>query len=531
MNPNGKIDRKVLPDPETFAYSRHEYAPPGNEKEKVLAKIWEDLLDIESVGINDNFFEIGGDSLLAIRVVSAVRKELGIEMPISNIFEFQTISALTGRLETQPIATTLLPIIQKLQRAERIPLSFSQERLWFIDRLEGSLQYHIPAVMRLKGDLNMNALEYALSSIINRHEVLRTVFLKHDGDAYQFVKDNANWALPLVDGIRYKNDPPALQQLIQKLINAPFDLSKDNMLRAHIIKLNDQEHILVVTLHHIASDGWSRSILVKEVAELYTAFEEGRKAALAELPIQYADFSIWQRNYLSNEVLAKKMEYWQNKLEGIEPLQMPLDFTRPPIQTTRGASAPFTFDKELSNALAQLSQEKGTTLFMTLLAALKVLLYRYTGQKDICIGTGTAGRQQQEVEGLIGFFINTLALRTEVNTDGGFTALLQDVKKTTVEAYENQEVPFERVVDAVVRKRDRSRNPLFQVMFVLQNTPEVPNLKLGKLQLERAGYEHTTAQFDLSFSITEHDNGLSGSLEYNADLFTKTNCLPANRTF
>ncbi len=520
LNANGKVDRKALPDPEITEEAGDEYVAPSSEQEKILVKIWEELLDLERVGVHDNFFEIGGDSLLAIRVVSAIRKKLGVEMPISNLFEFQTVSTLATKLRTQSNGA-LLPVIQKATRPQRIPLSFSQERLWFIDRLEGSLQYHIPAVMRLKGDLNMNALEHALSSIVNRHEVLRTVFLEHDGDAYQFVKDYANWALPLVDGVKYENDLSALQQLIQKLINATFDLSKDNMLRAHVIKLSDHEHILLVTLHHIASDGWSRSILVKEVAELYTAFEEGRETALADLPIQYADFSIWQRNYLTDEVLGKKMAYWQNKLEGIEPLQMPLDFARPPIQTSRGASAPFTFDKQLSNALAQLSREKGTTLFMTLLAALKVLLYRYSGQKDICIGTGTAGRQQQEVEDLIGFFINTLALRTELNTDGSFTTLLQDVRKTTVEAYENQEVPFEKVVDAVVRKRDRSRNPLFQVMFVLQNTPEVPSLKLGKLQLERAGYEHTTAQFDLSFSITENDRGLSGSLEYNVDLFTK----------
>jgi len=519
LNANGKIDRKALPEPGTTDISNKKFVAPETEAEKVLATIWERLLDLEQVGVHDNFFEIGGDSLLAIRVVAAIRKELKIEMPISNLFEFQTISELAGQLETQS-AATLLPAITVGERPLHIPLSFSQERLWFIDRLEGSLQYHIPAVMRLKGELNLAALQHALSTIVNRHEVLRTIFLEEDGEAYQLVKEKSNWELPLTDGASYNSKQGGLQPLIQQLINLPFDLSKDNMLRANLVVLNDQENVLVVTLHHIASDGWSRSVLVKEVAELYSAFEENREPVLAALPVQYADFAIWQRNFLQGATLDKKLDYWHKKLHGVEPLQMPVDFPRPAIQTTRGGSKGFAFDKATSAALQQLSQQQGSTLFMTLQAALNVLLVRYSGQKDFCTGTGIAGRQQQEIEGLIGFFVNTLALRTIINTEDRFTDLLQQVRKTTLEAYENQDVPFEKVVDTVVSKRDRSRNPIFQVMFVLQNTPEVPNLALGKLQLARERYQHTTAQFDLSFSITEYANGLDGSLEYNADLYT-----------
>nr|MBA2611842.1 amino acid adenylation domain-containing protein [Bacteroidota bacterium] len=520
LNPNGKVDRKALPDPELVDLTNKEFVAPRNHGETILANIWQELLGLDEIGIHDNFFELGGDSLLAIRVVSAIRKELEVEMPISNLFEYQTIATLAKQIETQSGAI-VLPPIQPVKRPAHIPLSFSQERLWFIDRLEGSLQYHIPAVMRLKGHLNIKALEHALSSIINRHEVLRTVFLEQDGDAYQLVKDIANWELPLIDGTSYNNDKQGRGNLIQQFIGSAFDLSKDNMLRAYLVVLNPMEHILVVTLHHIASDGWSRSILVKEVTELYTAFEENRAADLAPIPIQYADFAIWQRSYLQGGILDKKLGYWKEKLQGTEPLQMPLDFPRPAIQTIRGGSVSFTFDKDLSVALQNLSQQNGSTLFMVLLASLKVLLYRYTSHGDICVGTGSAGRQQKEVEGLIGFFVNTLALRDEIKADDNFIELLQKVRKTTLEAYENQEVPFEKIVDTLVKKRDRSRNPIFQVMFVLQNTPEIPTLKLGELEFAREGYEHATAQFDLSFSMIETTQGLNGSLEYNADLYKR----------
>ncbi|MEO7583968.1 MAG: amino acid adenylation domain-containing protein [Ferruginibacter sp.] len=519
LNANSKIDRKALPDPGMVDIAGNEFVAPETIEEKVLATIWARLLDLEQVGIHDNFFEIGGDSLLAIRVVAAIRKELEIEMPISNLFEFQTISTLAAQLENQP-ANEVLPPIHITARPLHVPLSFMQERLWFIDKLNGSLQYHIPAVMRLKGKLNKEALQHSISELINRHEVLRTIFLEQDGEGYQMVKDKMDWELPVSDGASYNDDPHGLQRSVQQMINMPFDLSKDNMLRANLVTLNEQENVLVVTLHHIASDGWSRSIMVKEVVELYTAFEENRAPHLAPLPIQYADFSIWQRNYLQGAVLDKKLNYWREKLQDVEPLQMPTDFTRPAIPSGRGGSKGFAFDKSLTDALLQLSQQQGTTLFMTLQAALNVLLYRYSNQQDICTGTGIAGRQQQEVEGLIGFFVNTLALRTSVNKEDCFVDLLQRVRSTTLEAYGNQDVPFEKVVDSIIKKRDQSRNPIFQVMFVLQNTPEIPNLTLGNLQMEREGYQHNTAQFDLSFSITEYANGLDGSLEYNADLYT-----------
>ncbi len=524
LTSNGKINKKALPDVEAGDLVSNEYLAPVTELEMQLAETWQKLLGIPRAGINDNFFELGGHSLLAIRLISVIRKELKVEISIKSLFQHSTIASLAVYLQAQNKGA-LLHSIEAMPRPEFIPLSFSQERLWFVDRLEGSLQYHIPAIMRLKGDMNRNILEHALSSIINRHEVLRTIFLEQDGDRFQFVKEKTDWKLPLIDGSMYENDPAGLQLLIKNLIVAPFDLSKDNTLRAHLVMLSEQEHVLVVTLHHIASDGWSVSILVNEVTEFYAAYEENREAIMAPLPIQYADFAIWQRNYLKDEILENKLQYWQEKLKGTEPLQMPIDFPRAAIQTLKGANAGFVLDKDLSAALLQLSQQQGSTLFMTLMAAWKILLYRYSGQTDLCVGTGIAGRQQQEVEGLIGNFVNTLAIRTELDTDESFIDLLQKERTNTLEAYEYQEVPFEKVVDAVVTKRDRSRTPIFQSILVLQNTPEVPGLEFGKLQLTREVYERTTAQVELYLGLTENTHGIVGSMEYNADLYKKETIL------
>jgi NRPS condensation-like uncharacterized protein len=401
----------------------------------------------------------------------------------------------------------------------RLPLSFSQERLLFIDRMEGTSQYHIPAVLRLKGKLNVNALEFALKNIVNRHEVLRTVIRDNDGLGFQFVKEKDSWKLEQIDGSVYKDNKAGLEKYINDTINSPFDLSEDHMMRGTLIKVNENEHILVITLHHIASDGWSISIIVKELVEYYKASEEKREAELTPLPIQYADFSMWQRNYLQGEVLEKKLGYWKDKLSDSEPLQLPLDFERPSVQSTKGAISSFSIDKDLSDSLNSLSKKNGVTFFMTLLSAFNVLLYRYSGQENFTIGSPIAGRQQEETEALIGFFINTLALRSEVTGTESFDELLQKIKTSTLGAYENQDVPFEKIVDSVVKQRDMSRSPVFQVTFALQNTPKVPELRLGDLILEGEDPKQNVSKFDLVFSISETENGLHGIVEYCTDLF------------
>jgi len=403
----------------------------------------------------------------------------------------------------------------------RLPLSFSQERLWFIDRLEGSIQYHLPAVLRLTGNVNKAALEYAFRTIVNRHEVLRTVIREDDGKPWQFIKNKDELQLSIIDGSRYQENSLELKQNISSIVNEPFDLSRDDMLRITLINLHPEEHILVVTMHHIASDGWSTSILVKEFAELYRSYIEDREPSLESLPVQYADYAFWQKNYLKGELLEKKLAYWKRKLNGIAPLQLPTDHIRPPVQSRHGAMIGFSIQKDLSDQLLILSQQQGATLFMTLMASLNVMFQRYSGQEDICIGTPIAGRGHEQLEKLIGFFINTLVLRNEVETHISFTELLKQVKQTTLDAYEHQDVPFGKIVDAIVKERDMSRSPLFQVMLVFQNTPEIPELRLGEVQLSKEAHEHVTAQFDLSFIITETSTGLQGSVNYCTDLFTE----------
>jgi amino acid adenylation domain-containing protein len=486
--------------------------------EQAIANSWQELLNIEKVGTNDNFFELGGHSLMAMRVIAAIRRELNVELNIKDIFLHPTLEALAAHVQLQS-NEALLPALEVQARPEYIPLSFGQERLWFIDQLEGSVQYHLPSVLRLKGNLVINELEHAFQTIVNRHEVLRTVILEKNGMGYQFILNENEWRLDILDGAVYKNNPETLQQRLRELVNQPFDLSKDHLVRASLMNLDEQEHLLVVTMHHIVSDAWSMSVIVKEIVELYSAYAENRFFVLPMLPVQYADYAIWQRNYLQGDLLTSKLNYWKENLEGVAPLLLPVDHTRPSIWSNRGAIARFSINKELSTALKLLSRQQESTLFMTVLAAFKVLLHRYSGQQDIVVGTSVANRTRKEMEGLIGFFVNMLALRSDVNDELSFTELLQEVKATTLAAYEHQDVPFEKVVDVVVKERDMSRNPLVQVMLIFLNTPEVPELRLGDITLSIEESQQTKTLFDLSFYVNESPDGMEGWVAYCTDLF------------
>jgi len=514
---NGKVDRKGLPEPDRVGLSQG-YAGPRNAIEEALVAIWQELLNVERIGIHDNFFELGGHSLLAIRVISAVRKALSVEMTIGDMFDHPTIAAL-GERWSDVSAGVGMPTMTAGVRPERMPLSYAQERLWFIDKLEGSVQYHIPAVLRLKGKLDRDALKGALRAIVNRHEVLRTVIRERGGQGYQQLLEKGLWNMRHTDGGRFGEDNLGLQDYIEEGVAAPFDLSADHMMRAELIGVREDEHILVVVMHHIASDGWSVGVLVRELTDLYNAAIEGREATLPTLPVQYADYALWQRRYVSGEVLEGQLGYWKEKLQGASVLELPTDHERPAVQSHRGAAKTFWIDKELRDRLQGLSEREGVTLYMTLLAAFQVLLSRYSGQEDICVGSPVAGRTRQEVEGLVGFFISTVVMRCEVRGKDSFRQLLQVVKETTLGAYEHQEAPFEKVVEAVVKERDMSRSPLFQVMFTLQNTPDVPMLRLGELELSQEGTEQRTAQFDLNISVTERREGLGVSVAYCIDLF------------
>ncbi|MEJ6982611.1 condensation domain-containing protein, partial [Pedobacter sp. P351] len=423
------------------------------------------------------------------------------------------------RLKDLDLNHQIIPVSSN-DRPSRIPLSFSQERLWFIDQFEGSLQYHITTVLRLRGKLDVPALEHSLQTIVNRHEILRTVYREENGHAYQFIKPEDNWSLEIVDGQQFEGGE-GLQNYIKGKTRQPFNLSEDSMLKALLIRLGNEEHVIALTMHHIASDAWSTPILVREVVELYDSYIHGRAATLTTQPLQYTDYVLWQKGFLQGKVLEKKLNYWKEKLADLSPLDLPADYGRPSVRTARGASSAFSISPEILKGLKQLSQAYGATLYMTLLAAFKVLLYRYTGQQDICVGTSIAGRPQKDLEGLIGFFVNTLALRDELRGQMSFHELLAEVRSTLLEAYSNQEVPFEKVVDSVVKERDSARNPLFEVMLVLKNTPEVPKLHLGELELSGEPYDHTTVKFDLTFFLTETGNGIQGSVLYSTDLYKR----------
>ncbi|QNK64693.1 non-ribosomal peptide synthase/polyketide synthase [Pedobacter sp. PAMC26386] len=400
-----------------------------------------------------------------------------------------------------------------------IPLSSGQERLWFLDQLEGSTAYHIPTVLRLKGKLDQAALEFALRGIVNRHEVLRTVILGEEGKPYQHILSENGWKLVVIDDLIYKNSPEALRVGIKELTDAPFNLAADHMLRAYLIVLEEDEYVLLVTMHHIASDGWSTGIIVNELIEFYNASTEKRAVELPVLEIQYADYAVWQREQVSPQVEKFHLDYWKKKLGGVSTLFLPADYPRPAVQSSRGAVSEFSLDLALAEKLQVLSRSHDATLFMTLLTAFKVLLYRYAGQDDICVGTPTAGRTQQELEGLVGFFVNTLALRSDLSENPSFETLLQQVKDTTLNAYQHQDLPLEKIVEAVVKERDLSRNPLFQVCFTLLNIPGDGDLKLQNVMLSAEPMEQTKIQFDFTLTLRETEQGLSGAVEYSTDLY------------
>ncbi|MCW3464519.1 non-ribosomal peptide synthetase/type I polyketide synthase [Chitinophaga nivalis] len=519
---NGKTDRKLLASLETaLRNSQQAYVPPVTPVQQQLAAIWERFLKVERVGIYDSFFALGGHSLLVTRVVSAVRQELNVELMVRDLFHYNTIAQLAAYLEQQQPGL-LLPPVTLAPRTAPLPLSYSQERLWFIDQLEGSVQYHMPEAFTLKGALDTVALEYAWRQIVNRHEVLRTVFLQENGAPRQRIMDKDGWQLQRIEGSRYRRDRLALLDLIDDLIRVPFDLTTDHMLRVQLITLSPEEHIMVLCMHHIAADGWSLSVIIRELVALYNARSRNQEPELEALPVQYADFAVWQRTYLNSETSGKKLNYWKHQLAGVTVLQLPTDFERPLVKSTRGELLIFHIDKTLTGRLEQLAREQGCTLYMLLLAVFKVLMFRYSGQEDIAVGGGIAGRLQAEIESLIGFFVNTLVLRSNLGGNPAFTRFLQEVRQTMLDAYEHQEVPFEKVVEVTVGERDRSANPLFQVMFALQNIPEIPTLQLGDVILNGHPVTHTTSLFDLFWSIRVRPDHMEVAMEYCTDLFTET---------
>jgi len=534
--PSGKIDRRGLPDPGA-SDARESRASPRTPLEETLATIWCDLLDRDQVGLHDDFFELGGNSLMAIRVSSRIRALFGVEVALQEVFEASTLGSLARVVERtmnseagspRPPRPRLAPLLPASSRI--LPLSFAQERLWFLNRLEPiNPAYNIPLALRLVGRLDVAALVHALTAIVRRHGILRTVYSEQDNGPRQEVLPPAPVPVPAVDLRRL---PSAVREEELKRLAAasalrPFDLARGSVLRVSLARVDDQDHSLFVTLHHIAADGWSMHLFAREMVALYEASAAGRESPLPELPISYADYAVWQRRWLAGENLEKDLAYWRDRLAGAPPvLNLPADRPRPAQPGSRGGRRPLNLPPELGRRVRLLSRREGTTLFMTLLAAFQTLLSRYTGERDVVVGVPVAGRTQVETEALIGFFVNTLVLRTDVRGDSGrafptLRTLLGRVRRATLAAFAHQELPFEKLVEELRPQRDLAHSPIFQVVFVLQNLPRVPP-RLRNVELVALGQPVTVARFDLTLQVGETAERLGGAIEYRAELFDPT---------
>jgi amino acid adenylation domain-containing protein len=524
LTPNGKIDRRALASLEGARPDLEEgYKAPRTPVEQILADIWTDVLRVERVGLNDNFFDLGGHSLLATQVVSQVQDILQVAIPLRVLFEDATVEALAVNVEKALSSgeRPSVPPIIRVPRDQELPLSFAQQRLWFLYQLEpDGYFYNSPVATRLIGPLNVRALEQAISEIIRRHEILRTSFPIKNERPVQRIEPAKAIRLPIVD----LSEIPTLQreQQIRRLATEeaqrPFDLGNGPVVRITLLRSGADEHIILLTMHHIVSDGWSRGIFVRELTALYEAFSKQMPSPLADLEIQYADYAHWQRGWLQGETLEGELGYWKKQLAGAPALKLPTDRLRPAAQSYRGESRSFLLSADLSDSLKSLSRREGVTLFMTLLAAFQALLGRLCGQDDIMVGSAMAGRNRSETEGLIGFFINTLVLRGDLSGGISFRQLLRRVKDTTLGAYTHQDLPFEKIVEHVQPDRDLSRMPLVQVAFGFQNAPMHP-LKLSGIQLGAVGFDYEAVRFDLTLWISETPSGLQAHYTYSADLF------------
>src|SRR6185312_11698252 len=529
---NGKLDRRRLPAPSGAGPLEQEAASEWTPVEELLVGIWSEVLKRGAVGRNENFFELGGHSLLATQVISRVRQVFGVEVGLRRSFEEPTVRGLSSCIEEQlrAGAGVTVPLLRRAgvegpgRGSRLLPLSFAQQRLWFLDQLEpGSASYNLPLAVRLKGELRLAVLERTLSEIVRRHEVLRTRFVNVGGEPRQEVLPAEPLALPVIDlsELGAAEREAVMRAAVSAENREPLDLETGPMLRVKLLRLGAEEHVVLLTMHHIVSDGWSLGVLIKEVATLYETYSRDAEATLPELAIQYSDYAIWQRGWLQGEELERQLGYWREQLGGELPvLELPTDHARPALPSYRGAHLGFRLSAEVSAGLKELSRREGVTLFMTLLAAYQTLLHRYSGQEDIVVGSAVAGRNYAETEGLIGFFVNTLALRTDLSGEPTFVELLGRVKQVCLGAYGHQDVPFEKLVEELQPERDPSRTPLFQTMFAMQNVPET-ELQLSGLKLGRVGGESATAKFDLLLGLQERGEGVEGSFEYSTDLFER----------
>jgi amino acid adenylation domain-containing protein len=523
MTLNGKLDRKALPKPDSGAYSLEVFEAPAGEFESALAAVWAETLDHPRVGRYDNFFALGGDSLVAVRVVTKLRQVLGIDASLRHLFTHPVLADFSHSLKDS--TKSHLVRISRVERTLHLPCSYAQQRLWFLSQVKNaSRAYHIPTALLLKGPLRVDSLHNSLSRIIERHESLRTVFTISEGKPVQVIRPATDLPFSLqTHDLRVSSDKHRKLENFQELeTSRAFDLSNGPLIRGCLIQLGDDQHVLLITMHHIVSDGWSMGVFIRELTSLYTTAISGGLSPLPDLDIQYVDYAVWQRRWIEGQVLGEQLLFWTQALEGAPPLlDIPKDHPRPPEFTFEGANYQFVLEHRLATGLRNLCRRFSTTVFMTLLTAWAVLLFRLSGNEDIVIGTPVANRGRDEIEGLIGFFANTLALRFDLTGSPSVADLLQQVKERTVGGQLHQDVPFERVVEALNPTRSMAYAPIFQVMFVWQQANQ-QLISLPELTVTPLATLSATAKVDLILTMEEDGGSIRGSIEYSTDLFERS---------
>ena len=522
LTANGKIDHKALPMPDVTE-SIGGYVPPEGEIEQSLVRIWAELLKIpaDKISSHANFFDLGGHSLLSIRLIAEVRSVFDCELSVRQVFESPQLSQFAQQILAS--ATAARPRITKLQdRGNQFTPSYAQQRLWFIDQMDGgSVHYNMPSAMHMHGDFKVDVAQAAFTQIIGRHESLRTVFADGSKGPLQVIHKEFDFSIRQTDlsKLTAKAQQQAIEDAIKGDANQVFDLCTDLMLRVAYLRINDDEGIMLFNMHHIASDGWSIGVLVDEFVKLYHSNLEGKPNPLPPLNIQYADYAHWQRNWLSGDVLEEQLNYWDKQLADLPQVHhLPLDYERPEFKTFNGATHRFKVDNTVLTQLKGIAQENQVTLFMLMHAVFSILLSRYSNSSDIVIGTPVANRLQKELAGLIGFFVNTLVLRANCADNPSFVEFLEQIKNTNLDAQANQDVPFEHLVDRLKPARSTSHNALFQIMLSM-DTNETFELELPNVSLSSLTNKKVAAKFDLSLYVAEAED-LELVFEYNTDLFT-----------
>jgi len=522
---NGKLDRKALPVLDQLRPDLEQaFVAPRNATEEKVASVWAEVLKLKLVGVHDNFFDLGGHSLLGTQVISRLCKLFQTQLQLRWLFQFPTVASLAEKIETITsikIADEEL-VLEPISRNQRLPLSYAQQRLWFLTQLQPeSTFYNVATAMRIRGPLNSVALAEALDTLIMRHESLRTVFPVVEDEPMQFILENPVNALSIVEldhavAQDLKNEG---RHLLRREAEQPFDLAEGPLFKATLVRLNSIDHVFLINLHHIVSDGWSMAIIFRDLGRLYDAYCQNRPSTLPELKVQYADYAVWQKKYLNAQRLEALVSFWKSYLAGAPLiLELPTDKQRPETQTYSGADLPVKFSRDVTSALKKLSQGQGVTMFMTLMAAFQLFVSRCTGRDDIVVGTDLANRNRVELEQLVGFFVNLLPVRLNLAGDPTFVELLERAAKSILGVYAHQDLPFEKLVEELKPERDLKRNPVVQILFVMQNT-EQRALQLAGLSVEPFRLGNASSRFDLALFMSERDNGLEGLWRYNSDLF------------